>query len=86
VIRYKLRCFALPFFSLPQQTCRPSKCRISAEFGGPLKHAIETGNFSGISYGGGGNFLIPEREFPVALILALDKVKVRRISTSGFLT
>jgi len=36
-------------------------------FGGPLKHAMETGNFREFHAVVGGNFLIPEREFPVAL-------------------
>jgi len=34
---------------------------------GPLKHAVETGNFREFHAVAGGNFLISEREFPVAL-------------------
>jgi len=58
VICYKLylASFALPFFSLARQTCRPSKCHISAVFGGSLKHAMENGNFREFHTVAGGIF------------------------------
>jgi len=69
VIRYKLyvalHCFfALCFFSLPHHQLDLSHfCSVW----GPLETRHGKREFSGISYGGGGNFLISEREFPVAL-------------------
>ena len=38
---------------------------------GPLETRHGNREFSGISCGGGGNFLISEREFPVALVLLI---------------
>jgi len=37
-------------------------------FGGPLKHAMETGNFRKFHAVAGGKFSISEREIPVALV------------------
>jgi len=83
VIRYKLHVALLACLSFPYFTrlvgCRPSKCRISAVFGGPLKHAMETGNFREFHTVAGGNFLTSEREFPVALIIAIQMNTLGRL-------
>ena len=72
ITNYTLLCVAFRFLTSPDLS--PIKMphlgpyAVFGAIGGPLKHARETGNFREFHTVAGGNFLISEREFPVALV------------------